>query len=101
MSSKNRNLKKKLNKMNKQLGNDYDVIDWTKSISGGDETYIKMLVGEMFPQLLEMSNAELVKFCKDNYIYYDQDLLNFIATYNTQQENAKHFEWLKKGLEWE
>ena len=101
MSSKNRSLQKKLDKMNKALGNNDAVIDWTKSISAGDEQFIKMMFGEMFPELLEMSNAQLVKFCKENYIYSDTDFYNFIASYNTQQENAKHFEWLKKGLEWE
>lgn len=101
MSSRNRSLQKKLNKMNRQINTDETIIDWTKSISAGDEQFIKMMFGEMFPELLEMSNAQLVKFCKDNYIYSDTDFYNFIADYNTQQDNAKHFEWLKKGLEWE
>lgn len=90
------NIKRILNSRQRE-----EVIDWTKSISAGDEQFIKMMFGEMFPELLEMSNAQLVKFCKENYIYSDTDFYNFIADYNTQQDNAKHFEWLKNGLEWE
>ena len=93
MSSKNRNLKKKLNKMNKQLGNDYDVIDFTTSLNSAEMQFIKSMVQDIFPEVLDLDSKELCKWCKERNIYHDMDLYNYIASVN---ESTGYFDWLTK-----
>lgn len=95
MSSKNRNLQKRLNKMNKQLNNDEMITDWTTSISAGDERFIKMMFGEMFSELLDLDNIELVEWCRERNIYYEMDFYSYIAEIN-KESNTGQFDWLTK-----
>lgn len=75
--------------------NNADVIDWTKSISAGDEQFIKMMFGEMFPQLLDLDNIGLVEWCRERNIYCDMDFYSYIAEYNSKNDTGQ-FDWLTK-----
>lgn len=84
------NIKRILNSRQRE-----EVIDWTKSISAGDEQFIKMMFSEMFPQLLEMSNEELIKWCRERNIFYEMDFYSYIAEIN-KESNTGQFDWLTK-----
>ena len=93
MSSKSRNLKKKLDKINKALGNDYDVIDFTSSLNSAEMQFIKSMAGDMFPEILDLDSKELCEWCKEREIYYDCDLYRYIGSVN---KDTGYFDWLTK-----